>query len=166
MNNYESYNNLLKVAVSIVNLQTYIMKKIFQTIILSTVFAVAFTNANAQRVFDAVPENASFLPQVVEGVFSLNPGAAVALKVTQGFRGPGIVKTNQKVYDNLQTVVIESSNYKNTKLFISKTIGQDNKVKYVGRMMGKGIEDGIEINTDNTGKNFIRKINIKEMIVE
>jgi hypothetical protein len=166
MNNYESYNNLLKVAVSIVNLQTYIMKKIFQTIILSTVFAVAFTNANAQRVFDAVPENASFLPQVVEGVFSLNPGAAVDLKFTQGFRVTGIVKTNQKVYDNLQTVVIESSNYKNTKLFISKTIGQDNKVKYVGRMMGKGIEDGIEINTDNTGKNFIRKINIKEMIVE
>jgi hypothetical protein len=88
------------------------------------------------------------------------------MKFTQGFRVTGIVKSNQKVYENLQTIVIESSNYKNAKLFISKTIGQDNQVKYVGRMIGKGYEDGLEIKTDNTGNNTIKKINVKEMIVE
>jgi hypothetical protein len=142
------------------------MKKIIANISLSAILAIVFSGVQAQRIFDAVPENASFLPQVVENVFNLNPGTAVDLKFTQGFRVMGVVKTNQKVYENLQTVVIESSNYKNTKLFISRTIGQDNKVKYVGRMMGKGIEDGIEINTDNTGRNFIKKFNLKDMIVE
>jgi hypothetical protein len=142
------------------------MKKLIKTLALSAILAISINGVQAQRLFDALPEKASFLPQVVENIFTLNPGAAVDLKFTQGFRVTGIVKSNQKVYDNLQTIVIESSNYKNAKLFISKTIGQDNKIKYVGRMMGKGFEDGLEINSDNAGNNFIKKINIKEMIVE
>jgi len=166
MNNYLRHNNPIKFSVFPVNHQTYIMKKIFKSIALTAVLAIAISGVQAQRLFDALPENASFLPQVVENVFTLNAGSAVDLRFTQGFRVMGIVKSNQKVYDNLQTVVIESSNYKNAKLYISKTLGQDNKIKYVGRMMGKGFEDGIEIKTDNAGNNTIKKINIKEMIVE
>ena len=142
------------------------MKKLITSVAIASFLFIASTGAKAQRLFDALPDNATFLPQVVENVFALNPGAAVDLKFTQGFRVTGIVKSNQKVYDNLQTIVIESSNYKNAKLYISKTIGQDNKVKYVGRMISRGYEDGIEIKTDNAGNNTIKKINVKEMIVE
>jgi len=120
----------------------------------------------AQKLFDAVPENMVFSQQVIENVFNLNPGSAVDLKFTQDFRVTGILKSNQKVYDNLQTIVIESSNYKNAKLYLSKSLGQDNKVKLSGRMMSRGYEDGIEIKIDNLGSNYIRKIKIKEMIVE
>lgn len=146
--------------------QPYSMKRLITSITLTAVLSITGSSVKAQRLFDALPEKASFLTQVVENIFSLPPGAAVDLKFTQGFRVTGTVKSNQKVYDNLQTVVIESTNYKNAKLFLSKTIGQDNRVKYVGRMMGKGFEDGLEIKTDNAGNNCIKKINIKEMIVE
>ena len=142
------------------------MKRLITSITLTAVLSITGSSVKAQRLFDALPEKASFLTQVVENIFSLPPGAAVDLKFTQGFRVTGTVKSNQKVYDNLQTVVIGSTNYKNAKLFLSKTIGQDNRVKYVGRMMGKGFEDGLEIKTDNAGNNCIKKINIKEMIVE
>ena len=160
------HNNRFITSVFIVNHQTYIMKKLFKSLALTVALVAAISGVQAQRLFDALPEKATFLPQVVENIFSLNPGAAVDMKFTQGFRVTGIIKSNQKVYDNLQTIVIESSNYKNAKLFISKTIGQDNQVKYVGRMIGKGYEDGLETKTDNTGNNTIKKINIKEMIVE
>ena len=146
--------------------QPYSMKRLITSITLTAVLSITGSSVKAQRLFDALPEKASFLTRVVENIFSLPPGAAVDLKFTQGFRVTGTVKSNQKVYDNLQTVVIESTNYKNAKLFLSKTIGQDNRVKYVGRMMGKGFEDGLEIKTDNAGNNCIKKINIKEMIVE
>ena len=146
--------------------QPYSMKRLITSITLTAVLTITGSSVKAQRLFDALPEKASFLTQVVENIFSLPPGAAVDLKFTEGFRVTGTVKSNQKVYDNLQTVVIENTNYKNAKLFLSKTIGQDNRVKYVGRMMGKGFEDGLEIKTDNAGNNFIKKINIKEMIVE
>jgi hypothetical protein len=116
-------------------------------------------------MFDALPETAKFLPSAIEGLFNLNPGAAVDVKFTQGFHVTGVVKSNTKVYDNLQTIVIESSNYK-ANLFISKTIDQDNKIKYVGRMLGRGFQDGIELKMDNAGNNIIKKINLKEMIVE
>ena len=141
------------------------MKKLFVTLTFMLVFAAMFSNARAQKMFDALPETAKFSPSVVEGIFNLNPGSAVNLKFTQGFHVTGVNKSNKKVYDNLQTIVIESSNYK-ANLFISKTLDQDNKVKYVGRMLGRGFQDGIELNMDNAGNNIIKKINIKDMIVE
>jgi hypothetical protein len=141
------------------------MKKLFVTLTFTFVFTVMFSSAKAQKMFDALPETAKFLPSVVEGIFNLNPGSAVDVKFTQGFHVTGVIKSNKKVYDNLQTIVIESSNYK-ANLFISKTIDQDNKVKYVGRMLGRGFQDGIELNMDNAGNNIIKKINLKDMIVE
>lgn len=141
------------------------MKKLFVTLTFTFVFTVMFSSARAQKMFDALPESAKFLPSVVEGIFNLNPGSAVDVKFTPGFHVTGVIKSNKKVYDNLQTVVIESSNYK-ANLFISKTVDQDNKIKYVGRMLGRGFQDGIELNMDNAGNNIIKKINLKDMIVE
>ena len=141
------------------------MKKLFLTLTFTFAFTVMFSSARAQKMFDALPESAKFLPSVVEGIFNLNPGTAVDVKFTQGFHVTGVIKSNKKVYDNLQTIVIESSNYK-ANLFISKTVDQDNKVKYVGRMLGRGFQDGIELNMDNAGNNIIKKINLKDMIVE
>ncbi len=141
------------------------MKKLFTSFTFFLFFAAISNNAAAQRMFDALPETAKFLPSAVEGLFNLNPGTAVDVKFTQGFHVTGVVKSNKKVYDNLQTIVIESSNYK-ANLFISKTMDQDNKIKYVGRMLGRGFQDGIELNMDNAGNNIIKKINLKEMIVE
>jgi hypothetical protein len=141
------------------------MKKLFVTFTFTLVFTAMFSNARAQKMFDALPETAKFLPSVVEGIFNLNPGSAVDVKFTQGFHVTCVIKSNKKVYDNLQTVVIESSNYK-ANLFISKTVDHDNKVKYVGRMFGRGFQDGIELNIDNEGNNIIKKINLKDMIVE
>jgi hypothetical protein len=139
------------------------MKKLFVTLTFMLVFTAMFSNARAQKMFDAL--TAKFSPSVVEGIFNLNPGSAVNLKFTQGFHVTGVIKSNKKVYDNLQTIVIESSNYK-ANLFISKTLDQENKIKYVGRMLGRGFQDGIELNMDNAGNNIIKKINIKDMIVE
>ena len=141
------------------------MKKLIVALTFTLVSTVMFSNARAQKMFDALPETAKYSPSVVEGIFNLNPGSAVDVKFTQGFHVTGIIKSNKKIYDNLQTIVIESSNYK-ANLFISKTLDQDNKVKYVGRMLGRGFQDGIELNMDNAGNNIIKKINIKDMIVE
>jgi hypothetical protein len=141
------------------------MKKLCITLTFTLAFIAMLSNARAQKMFDALPETAKFLPSAVESIFNLNPGSAVDVKFTQGFHVTGVIKSNMKVYDNLQTVVIESSNYK-ANLFISKTVDQDNKIKYVGRMFGRGFQDGIELNVDNAGKNIIKKINLKDMIVE
>jgi len=141
------------------------MKKLLITPACFLFFAALSYHAAAQKMFDAIPESAKFLPSAIEGLFNLNQGAAVNVKFTQDFHVTGVIKSNKKIYDNLQTIVIESSNYK-ANLFISKTFDQDNKIKYVGRMLGRGFQDGIELKMDNAGNNIIKKINLTDMIVE
>jgi len=104
---------------------------------------------------------------VIENLFSQNAGSAVDIRFNQNFRVTGIVKSNQKVYSNLQTVVVSVSNYSNAKLFVSRTIDENNAVKYVGRLIGRGAQDGFELKADLAGNNnSLKKINLKEMIVE
>ena len=123
--------------------------------------------SEAQRLFDAVPEQVIFKTNVIENLFSQNAGSAVDIRFNQNFRVTGIVKSNQKVYSNLQTVVVSVSNYSNAKLFVSRTIDENNAVKYVGRLIGRGAQDGFELKADLAGNNnSLKKINLKEMIVE
>ena len=141
------------------------MKKLFKPYLL-VVLLMATGTAKAQKLFEALPETLSFQGKALESVFDLNPGSSVDLTLAPGLRVTGVVKSNQKVYDNLQTIVIESSNYNKARLFISKSTGENNKVKYMGRMLGRGFQDGIELKGDEAGNNTIRKINLNEMIIE
>ncbi len=140
---------------------------------LRTTFLISFIlllgtgfKAGAQKLFDAVPEEVVFKSNVIEGLFSQNAGSAVDIRFSQNFRLTGIVKSNQKVYSNLQTVVVSISNYSNAKFFVSRTVDENNTVKYVGRLIGRGAQDGFELKADLAGNNSLKKINIKEMIVE
>lgn len=143
------------------------MKIIKSPILFILILALtASFKANSQKLFDAIPEKIQFEKKIIEGVFNMNAGSAVDIKFSSNFRITGIIKSNQKVYDNLQTVVIESTNYNKAKLFISKTIDQDKSIKFVGRIISRASEDGFEIKTDLTGNGSLKKINLKEMIVE
>ena len=122
--------------------------------------------AISQKLFDAIPEKIQFEKKLIEGVFNMNAGSAVDIRFSQNFRITGIIKSNQKIYDNLQTVVIESTNYNKAKLFISKTIDEDKSIKFVGRIISRASQDGFEIKTDVAGIGSLKKINLKEMIVE
>jgi hypothetical protein len=70
MNKYAEYNNQIISSVFKVNHQTYIMKKLFKTLAISVALFVGISSAQAQRLFDALPEKATFLPQVVEHIYT------------------------------------------------------------------------------------------------
>lgn len=119
----------------------------------------------AQKLFDAVPEHVQFQNKLIEDIFLMNVGTSVEIKFSQNFRITGIIKTNKKVYENLQTVVIECTNYNNAKLFVSKSIDTDKSIKYVGRIISRTSQDGFEIKSD-IASSSLKKINLKDMIVE
>lgn len=136
-----------------------------RTILLSFTLLLIINSVSAQKMLDAVPERVSFQQKIVEEIFNLNAGASVDIRFNESLRITGIIKSNEKVYDNLQTIVVECSNYNKARLFISKSIDENKQVKYTGRMLGRGYQDGFELRSDRTG-NSITKINIKEMIVD
>ena len=145
-----------------------IMKSLITSIVFTLLITVsASKSANAQRLFDGIPEQMNFDNKIIEGLFNMNAGSAINVKFSQNFHLTGMIKSNDKVYANLQTVVIECTNYNKVKLFISKRINDDKSIKYVGRIIGRTAEDGFEIKGEPlAGNSSLTKINLKEMIVE
>lgn len=141
------------------------MKKFITTAIYGFTVLFTFSNASAQKMLEAMPEKSSFQNKVIESIFQLNAGSSVDLKFNDEVRITGIVKSNEKVYDNLQTMVIECTNYNKAKFFLSKIRDENNQVKFVGRMIGRGFQDGLELRSDKSGNN-LKKINVREMIVD
>jgi len=141
--------------------------KISRTVFLiSIIFLGNIFSTQAQHLFDKVPNEIEFEHKVISSVFSHNPGTAVNIKFSEQFHITGILKSNNKIYNNLQSVLIECTNYKNLKFFISKRVNQDLSISYIGRMISKDIEDGFEVVDSKPGKSVLRKIMLKEMIVE
>ena len=141
--------------------------KIRKTIFLvSIIFMGNIFSTHAQRLFDLVPKEIEFENKVISSVFNLNPGAAINIKFSDQFHITGILKSNNKIYHNLQSVLIECTNYKNLKFFISKRVNQDLSISYVGRMISRNAEDGFELVEHESGKLVLKKISLKEMIVE
>lgn len=143
------------------------MKNLTRAVLLTAILFVSIGfQARSQRLFDGVPENLQFENKLIEGIFSANAGTSVDIKFSQNFHITGIVKSNQKIYDNLQTIVIEASNYSKAKLFISKIIDDDKTVKYVGRIISRASQDGFEIKGSIVGNCSLKKISLQDMIVE
>lgn len=141
------------------------MKMRNTSLLLAFALTLVFNNASAQKMLEALPERSSFQQKAIEEIFALHAGAAVDIRLNENLRITGIIKSNEKVYNNLQTLVIECTNYSRARLFVSKSTDENNNIKYTGRMLGRGYQDGFELRADRTG-NSITKINIKEMIVD
>lgn len=143
------------------------MKNLTRAILFTAMLSVSIGfQAKSQRLFDGVPENIQFENKLIEGLFNANAGTSVEIKFSPNFHITGIVKSNQKIYDNLQTIVIEASNYSKAKLFISKIIDDDKTIKYVGRIISRASQDGFEIKCNLVGNCSLKKINLQDMIVE
>ena len=150
-----------------VSFNILIMKKLTRTMLFTLILSAGMgIQAKSQRLFDAIPEQIQFQNSLIEGIFEANPGTAVSIKFSENFHITGIIKSNQKVYDNLQTVVIESSNYNKAKLFISKILDDEKTIKYVGRIISRASQDGFEIKGSIAGNSSLKKISLQDMIVE
>lgn len=143
------------------------MKFLTRAVLFTAILSVSIGfQARSQRLFDGVPENLQFENKLIESLFSTDAGTPIDIKFSQNFHISGIVKSNQKVYDNLQTIVIEVSNYSKAKLFISKIIDDDKTVKYVGRIISRASQDGFEIKGSIAGNSSLKKISLQDIIVE
>lgn len=69
----------------------------------------------------------------------------------------GIVISNTQVFENLQTIIIKSSEYNNALLQVSKQILEDKSVAYVGRIFSEKSADGYHIKRANGGGYSLQK---------
>jgi len=95
------------------------MKSLFISTILTFFLSIGLgLKAEAQRLFDVGPEHGQFQNKLIEDALTMNTNASIDNTLSKNFRVTEIIKSNKKVHENLQTVVIEYSNYNNAKSIV------------------------------------------------
>jgi hypothetical protein len=119
--------------------------------------------ANAQQKKPAPAVFTRFSPSidVSESVFSntivIGKGQTTSLNFGSDFIFSGVVTSNEQVFDNLQTVIIRSSQYNNALLQLSRLINEDKSISWAGRIFSQGSTDGYEIKKYADGSYHLKK---------
>jgi hypothetical protein len=102
-----------------------------------------------QKLFAANPENISLNKSIITDAFSYNTGTSVSIDLSSNFHFVGTVISNQQKYDNLQTIMIRSSENNHSIFQISKITNIDKSISYAGRIINDDAADGYAIKNNN-----------------
>jgi hypothetical protein len=93
----------------------------------------------------------------LDKAFSAREGTSVKLQF-KNFEFEGTITSTVKRYDNLHSVLIKSTSLDNAIFSISKRIGDDKKITYVGRIIHENYADGYELVQEEDGSYMLNKI--------
>jgi hypothetical protein len=100
-------------------------------------------------LFGAYPETISLSKTLIADALSYNTGTSVSINLSSTFIFAGTVISNQQKYDNLQTIMIRSSENNLSVFQISKITNKDNSISYAGLIINQDASDGYVIKNNN-----------------
>lgn len=115
-----------------------------------------------QKLYAAFPQTINVDKSTFTNVLQTTVGGSVSLSLTNDFIFRGTVIGNFTKYNNLQTVIVQSTENKQSIFQISK-IEQENNVTYTGRILNDGAADGYEIKNNN-GTYFLQKFETLQLL--
>ena len=125
-------------------------------------------NYNKPSMFSSLPDNIPVDLTAVNGLFGSFVGTniSISLSPTVVFRIDGQVVSQVNKYDNqIQSVVLRSTNYDGARLTISKVTDASGTVTYTGRILSMGHGDLFELK-DVAGQLYFVKRKFNYMIAE
>jgi hypothetical protein len=157
---------VLKVDYYLSNILT--MKNLVKAITLCLLASISFCTARSQasRLFNDIPDSLLLSEQQIGSLFNLTAGSPVDLAVTDNFHLKGTIKSSIQKYENLKSLIIESSNYKGAMISLARRTEDDNSIVYVGRILSSKHDDGFELRKNESGQYYFRKIEVNNSIVE
>lgn len=144
------------------------MCKIVSVFIIIIYSSVSFAQVTprTKAVFKEAPENIQIEQNLLEKSFSFTTGTYASINFHPSFRFAGRVISNLQKYENLQSIAIESNQYENAILLLSRQINADKSVTYTGRIMHPNSTDGFEIKRDAKGNYTLTKMNTQTILQE
>ena len=145
------------------------MKIIIKMAILAIVILVSYSGqaqiltSNRQNYFNKYAERLPANVSELEKAFSTEEGGKVKINFGN-FSFIGIVTSSVKRYENLQSIVVKSSDLNNTLLAISRRINDDKTISYVGHIINEKYADGFELRKDKEGSYAMNKIKTDALI--
>ncbi len=131
------------------------------SLIATTSFAQ--TIQSKQNIFSAYPQNIVIDNALLSTSISFTKGSTVTLNLSNEFQFTGTVFFNEKIYDNLQTVMIRASDNVKSVFEITKLTNKDNSFEYRGRIMNNDAADGYEIKNIN-GNYSLQKFETQKIL--
>jgi hypothetical protein len=118
-------------------------------VVLCTILSYTSFAQTKPTLFDAYPEKITLSKTLITDAFSYNTGSSVSINLASNFKFAGIVISNQQKYDNLQTIIIRSSENNKSVFQISKITNKDNSITYAGLIINQDAADGYVIKNNN-----------------
>jgi hypothetical protein len=122
--------------------------------------------SQSSRLFGSIPDSMQLSEKEISQLFTLNAGSPISIKVSDQFQLKGILKSSIQKYDNLKSLIIESTNYKGAILSLSRRTEDDNSIVYLGRILSSNHDDGFELRINESGQYYLRKIEVNNSIME
>jgi hypothetical protein len=117
--------------------------------VLCTILSAASFAQTKPTLFDAYPEKISLSKTIITDAFSYNTGSSVSINLASNFTFAGTVISNLQKYNNLQTIIIRSSENSKSVFQISKITNKDNSISYAGLIINQDAADGYVIKNNN-----------------
>jgi predicted peptidase len=114
-----------------------------------TIFSATSFAQTKKTLFDAYPKTISLSKTSITDAFANNTGSLVSIDLSSDFKFAGTVVSNQQKYENLQTIIIRSSENNKSVFQISKIINKDNSISYAGLIINQDAADGYIIKKIN-----------------
>lgn len=124
---------------------------------LTTAVASAQTQPTANAEFGSLSNNIPVNKNTLSETFSKLQGQTIDVHFSSTFHFPGTVVSQQKVYDNLYSIIIRSSSFSQAMMQISKQMNADGSITYTGKIFSNGGSDGFSIVPDGSGDYLLQK---------
>jgi hypothetical protein len=122
------------------------------------------SESSSKEIFAKFPSKISITQILLNTTMYSKSGESVAIAFNPDFIFNGVVLSNEKVFDNLQTVVIKSAAFDNAIFQLSKITNTDHTESYVGRIINVEASDAFLIAKDDTNNYLLEKIELKSIL--
>lgn len=145
------------------------MKNLTTAVILLLITSCNFAFAqksetSAKEIFSKFPVKINITQNLLNTTMNAKSGESVAVSFNSDFVFNGVVLSNEKVFYNLQTVIIKSPTFDNSLFQLSKITNADQTESFVGRIINFEATDAYLIAKDDTNNYQLEKIELKSIL--
>ena len=142
------------------------LKTLFSLLLCLTTAATFAQKSDPTRpkAFAGFPDKISLSKNILQNTLNASQGEEVIVAFSNDFHFKGIVLSNLKKYDNLQSVMIKSPAFGNAVFQLSKITNKDKSISYSGRIINPDIADGYELKKDKDDNYSIVKFETKNIL--
>lgn len=124
---------------------------------LTTAVASAQSQPSVDAHFGSFSNSIPVNKNTLSETFGKLQGQTIDVNFSSTFHFPGTVVSQQKVYDNMYTIIIRSSSFNQAMMQLTKQINADRTITYTGKIFSNGGTDGYSIVPDGRGDYLLQK---------